>query len=139
MADYDVGYKKPPKEHRFKKGQSGNPAGRPKKKGPAASDLMAAFITEHIAVTKNGEITDVSRFEAFQSQVYTLAMKGDKAAMRLFIQMCQAAGVMRPAQKDADEAPKGGILAVPMFSGSVEDWAALPDDQVVPEVIGKET
>ena len=28
--DYKVGYGKPPKEHRFKKGQSGNPRGRPK-------------------------------------------------------------------------------------------------------------
>ena len=26
---HDVGYGKPPKKHRFKKGQSGNPAGRP--------------------------------------------------------------------------------------------------------------
>ena len=29
-ADYEVGYGKPPKHTRFKKGQSGNPKGRPK-------------------------------------------------------------------------------------------------------------
>ena len=28
--EYEVGYKKPPKEGQFKKGQSGNPRGRPK-------------------------------------------------------------------------------------------------------------
>ena len=27
---YDVGYGKPPKKHRFRKGQSGNARGRPK-------------------------------------------------------------------------------------------------------------
>ena len=27
---YDIGYGKPPDKHRFKKGQSGNPGGRPK-------------------------------------------------------------------------------------------------------------
>ena len=30
-ADYDIGYGKPPEDTRFKKGQSGNPRGRPKK------------------------------------------------------------------------------------------------------------
>lgn len=30
IADYDVGYKKPPKSSRFSKGHSGNPAGRPR-------------------------------------------------------------------------------------------------------------
>ena len=29
--NYDVGYKKPPKNTQFKPGQSGNPKGRPKK------------------------------------------------------------------------------------------------------------
>lgn len=29
-SDYEVGYGKPPAETRFKKGQSGNPNGRPK-------------------------------------------------------------------------------------------------------------
>ena len=29
-SDYKVGYKKPPLHTRFKKGQSGNPSGRPK-------------------------------------------------------------------------------------------------------------
>ncbi len=30
MVDKNVGYKLPPKDHQFKKGQSNNPNGRPK-------------------------------------------------------------------------------------------------------------
>jgi len=29
-ADYEIGYRKPPAHTRFKAGQSGNPAGRPR-------------------------------------------------------------------------------------------------------------
>jgi len=29
-SDYEIGYKKPPKQHQFPKGQSGNPKGRRK-------------------------------------------------------------------------------------------------------------
>lgn len=40
-SDYDVGYGKPPKEYRFRPGQSGNPNGRPRRKrGP---DLPSSF------------------------------------------------------------------------------------------------
>ena len=30
-AEYEIGYRKPPKHTQFKKGQSGNPKGRPKR------------------------------------------------------------------------------------------------------------
>ncbi len=35
--NYDVGYKKPPEKSQFKKGESGNPEGRPKMADPPFS------------------------------------------------------------------------------------------------------
>jgi hypothetical protein len=48
MDNYEVGYKKPPKAYRWKPGESGNPAGRPrgarKKRDPIAEELRQASI-----------------------------------------------------------------------------------------------
>jgi hypothetical protein len=47
-GEYEVGYGKPPKETRFRKGRSGNPKGRPKgaKTGPPDHDRLAAILLE---------------------------------------------------------------------------------------------
>src|SRR6185437_7877616 len=54
---YEVGYKKPPVATRFKKGQSPNPGGRPKKvralRDPGA--ILEAVDNEEIIVTDNGK------------------------------------------------------------------------------------
>ncbi|MCW1883108.1 DUF5681 domain-containing protein [Luteolibacter flavescens] len=47
--DNEVGYRKPPKGSRFKKGQSGNPLGRPKKKRTNA-ELLNDLLEEKIKV-----------------------------------------------------------------------------------------
>lgn len=48
--DYEVGYGKPPKDTRFKKGRSGNPAGRKKKPLPLS-------LEEAIKLELNKEMT----------------------------------------------------------------------------------
>ena len=44
--DYKVGYSKPPKKHQFKPGQSGNPAGPPKRK-----TQLWNYFCQYIAMT----------------------------------------------------------------------------------------
>lgn len=47
-------YKDPPQQHRFKKGTSGNPAGRPKKV-KASIDLLEQFLQAFLLAMKHDE------------------------------------------------------------------------------------
>lgn len=75
--DYEVGYKKPPKTRQFKKGQSGNPAGRPK--GIKNSSTLAYEIgNEMIDVTINGEAQQISFLEAVIRGMWNKGLKEQK-------------------------------------------------------------
>jgi hypothetical protein len=52
--DYETGFGKPPKKTRFRKGQSGNPKGRPKGARNFKSDVLDA-LSQPISVTENGK------------------------------------------------------------------------------------
>jgi hypothetical protein len=53
-SDDDVGYGKPPKRTQFKKGESGNPRGRPKG-AKSISTIVEEELNRKIEVTENGK------------------------------------------------------------------------------------
>ena len=82
--EYEVGYKKPPVETRFKKGQSGNPTGKSKKK--IVRELNPGKILEsieEIVVPIDGKPKRMKKGEIYFRQLFTKAIKGDLTAARL--------------------------------------------------------
>lgn len=81
--NYDVGYGKPPKPGQFKKGQSGNPKGRPKgAKGVKAS--LKRELTSPITVRERGREIKLSKAEVLAKGLMGDALKGDaKARMEI--------------------------------------------------------
>jgi hypothetical protein len=83
-GDYEVGYGKPPLHSRFKKGQSGNPRGRP----PGAknlSTLLNEALSELVVITENGGRKKVSKRQASLKQLVNEAAKGNWRALKLLV------------------------------------------------------
>ena len=89
MSDYEVGYKKPPVRTRFKKGQSGNPSGRPTPTTNVVSALEKT-LSAPVTIERNGKTHTVSRLEAALERLVTKASRGDTAAFRLVSALMQA-------------------------------------------------
>jgi hypothetical protein len=86
MADYDVGYGKPPERHRFKSGSSGNLKGRPRGSKNLAS-LFAKLADQEITITENGHKRRITKGEAVILQMLTKALSGDLRASKEVVQL----------------------------------------------------
>jgi len=82
--DYDVGYGKPPKTGQFKKGQSGNPNGRPKGVRNFQTELDSVLRSK-VTVTHSGKPKSVGTVEAALMRLKEKALKGDQRALELLL------------------------------------------------------
>ena len=73
--DYEVGYRKPPKKHRFKKGRSGNVRGRPKGTRNFKTDLREE-LDEMITIREGDKTKHISKQRAFIKSLVADGMKG---------------------------------------------------------------
>ncbi|MCC6949789.1 MAG: hypothetical protein IT539_18695 [Bradyrhizobiaceae bacterium] len=64
-GDYEVGYKKPPKAHQFKPGQSGNHRGRPKGKRNMRSILQEALAAK-VKVRDGDKVRTMTKRQALR-------------------------------------------------------------------------
>lgn len=84
--NYPVGYGKPPHHSRFKKGQSGNPKGRPKGRRNFATTLRLA-LDETVNVNERGKIRRIKKLDCALRQQANKAAAGDMKALALLAQL----------------------------------------------------
>jgi uncharacterized protein DUF5681 len=83
-AKYAVGFGKPPRRTRFKKGRSGNPKGRPRGSRTSLT-LLEQALSELVVVTENGQRKQITKGEAMLKQLVNKAASGDPRAMQMLL------------------------------------------------------
>lgn len=133
-ADYEVGFCKPPKSKQFKKGESGNPKGRPKGSVSLASQLENA-LNEKVEVREGDRVRKMTKGEVMIQSLLGRAMKGDQQAMSTLFRLMKETGQTRPPE----EAPRQGKMVAypipmptPLLEALAEEYE-YPTDHTAPD------
>lgn len=114
----EVGYGKPPAEHRFKPGQSGNPRGRPKgAKGRRATAKRVLMEKHRADPSGTGKPKQYTAIELTLITLKLLAASGDQRAFKAFTDLEKKFG---PVDMDGKTV---GYLVVPSRL-TPEEWMA---------------
>jgi hypothetical protein len=95
-----IGHGNPPRRSQFKKGQSGNPRGRPKGRKDI-NTILRERLNKRIKIREGGRTKTVSVLEAKIIQLTKLMLEGDEKATNLILKLLQHYG---HNAEDADKA-----------------------------------
>jgi len=104
-SESDVGHGKPPKQTQFKKGQSGNPRGRPKG-SKNLNTLIKRELESRITIDQNGMKRKIRRKEALVKGLVNDALKGkDRPRDKVldFVERAEVADASEPTRLELAE------------------------------------
>lgn len=104
LDDDAVGFCRPPKNTRFKPGQSGNPRGRPRK-NRSVEALIKRELDSIVVLKEGGRELRMSKREALVKQLVNRAVSGDPKAMQFVLAHLEKNKDIEPfTATDADDA-----------------------------------
>lgn len=99
---YAVGYGRPPAASQFRKGESGNPKGRPKGSRNFTT-LVMNQLEKTVTVTERGRTRVITKGEVVATQMVNDAARGDARARRDLMLVTRAAEAELAAAAAAEE------------------------------------
>lgn len=119
-GEYEIGYKKPPKKHQFKKGQSGNPRGRPSETIDDPIDV-AGFLSHPMSIPHDGTAKEITPFEAGLRKLVGRAIKEMHLNSILeILRLCDAHDLFA----ELPGARTSGVLVVP-YDYEIDEFLQL--------------
>lgn len=95
-----IGYMNPPEHTRFRKGISGNPRGRPRKREDL-NTVLTRVLNRNVRVKDNDQTMPIR--EALIRKLRELALQGDKQALALQRRILDEAGLAHPDPHSPEE------------------------------------
>ena len=146
-----MGYGKPPQHSQFKKGQSGNPLGRPPKpktpkpetlapEGRSAAD-MNKVLHETVKLKEGGKVRDASKAEALQRRMEQMALKGESILLMSDLRRQLLEGDARRTQqietdhafwKDYKTNHSRFLATLQIREPLLAEWLPAPEDVILP-------
>ncbi|MGB8629737.1 MAG: DUF5681 domain-containing protein [Xanthobacteraceae bacterium] len=96
---YQVGYGRPPRHSRFKKGRSGNPNGRPHGRANAKA-IVSRAINEKVTVREGDKARDMTKLEGLLQAHLVKAIKGDARSATLVIGLLAKLGLLAETEEE---------------------------------------
>src|SRR6202048_2708191 len=150
-------YRKPPVAHQFKKGTSGNPNGRPRKKpgfgalGGGIADRLGTMAwdeaTRPVTVREGDKVSEIPAMQALIRTMFRAAAQGDTKAGRQLLEVIARAesGRTGSALEILEHAVQYKEKYVPIFEQHERegldppDIFPHPDDMIINETTGEVT
>jgi hypothetical protein len=106
--NYEIGYGRPPKSGRFRKGTSGNPSGRPKKPSDGNAEWQKE-LNSKLIINENGKRKVITKSVGIKRQLANKAVSGSIQAARLVLNWERKAEEKKAAepQRDSPNYPDG--------------------------------
>ena len=90
----DVGYGRPPRHTQFKKGQSGNPRGRPRVR-PSVADMFRKILREKAEVKIGGRTVKIEKSVLFLRQLVNRGLSGEARASNHVLGLMKEFGILK--------------------------------------------
>ena len=112
-----MGFGKPPVRTRFKKGRSGNPKGRPRKKPDLYSELTKV-LRENVTITVEGQQKQVTVQQALLLRLRDQALRGELWAGKLLQKVVTA---LPESESESRPVDLQGVAAA--YDRLMKEWA----------------